>query len=55
MKYKIQHYIIILLITNLTFSQSVILESFGPSFNTPVEIKNDVDVMLFVVEKSGKI
>lgn len=55
MKYKIQHYIIILLITNLTFSQSVILESFGPSFNTPVEIKNAGDDRLFVVEKSGKI
>ena len=43
------------LITNLTFSQSVILESFGPSFNTPVEIKNAGDDRLFVVEKSGKI
>ena len=55
MRYKIQHYIILLLITNLTFSQSVILESFGPSFNTPVEIKNAGDDRLFVVEKSGKI
>ena len=55
MKYKIQHYIIILLITNLTFSQSVILESFGPSFSSPVEIKNAGDERLFVVEKSGKI
>ena len=55
MKFKIRHYIIILLITNLTFSQSVILESFGPSFNTPVEIKNAGDDRLFVVEKSGKI
>ena len=55
MKYKIQHYIIILLITNLSFSQSVILESFGPSFNSPVEIKNAGDDRLFIVEKSGKI
>ena len=55
MKYKIQHYIIILLVTNLSFSQSIILESFGPSFNTPVEIKNAGDDRLFVVEKSGKI
>ena len=55
MKCKIQHYIIILLITNLTYSQSVILESFGPSFSSPVEIKNAGDERLFVVEKSGKI
>ena len=55
MKFKIRHYIIILLITNLAFSQSVILESFGPSFNSPVEIKNSGDDRLFVVEKSGKI
>ena len=50
MKYKIQYYIIILLITNLSFSQSVVLESFGPSFNTPGEIKNAGDDRLFIVE-----
>ena len=38
-----------------SFSQSVLLESFGPSFNSPVEIKNAGDERLFVVEKSGKI
>ena len=31
------------------------MESFGPSFNSPVEIKNAGDERLFVVEKSGKI
>ncbi len=49
-------YIILLLTTfNISFSQSVILESFGPTFNSPVEIKNAGDERLFIVEKSGKI
>jgi len=56
MNNKIQYCIlIILMLTDLSFSQSVTLESFGPSFNTPVEIKNAGDDRLFVVEKSGKI
>jgi len=30
----------IFLCYNSSYSQSVLLESFGPSFNSPVEIKN---------------
>ena len=55
MKHILQFFITGLLVTNLSFSQSVILESFGPSFNSPVEIKNAGDDRLFIVEKSGKI
>ena len=46
---------LIIIFSNSIFSQSVVLESFGPSFNSPVEIKNAGDERLFVVEKSGKI
>ena len=52
-KFKIV--ILIILVFNFSFSQNVILESFGPSFSSPVEIKNAGDERLFVVEKSGKI
>ena len=55
MKNKIKYCIIIFLATNLIYSQSVTLESFGPSFNSPVEIKHAGDERLFIVEKSGKI
>ena len=46
---------LIIIFSNSIFSQSVVLESFGPSFNSPVEIKNAGDERLFIVEKSGKI
>ena len=52
---KFKLLILIILFSNFSFSQSVILESFGPSFSSPVEIKNAGDERLFVVEKSGKI
>lgn len=37
------------------FAQDILLESFGPSFTYPVEIKNAGDDRLFVVEKAGII
>lgn len=53
---KLTNYLTLIFICyNSSFSQSVLLESFGPSFNSPVEIKNAGDERLFVVEKSGKI
>ena len=55
MKKLINYLTLIFLCYNSSFSQSVLLESFGPSFNSPVEIKNAGDQRLFVVEKSGKI
>ena len=55
MKKLINYLTLIFLCYNSSFSQSVLLESFGPSFNSPVEIKNAGDERLFVVEKSGKI
>ena len=55
MKKLIYYLTLIFLCYNSSFSQSVLLESFGPSFNSPVEIKNAGDERLFVVEKSGKI
>ena len=55
MKKLINYLTLIFLCYNLSFSQNVLLESFGPSFNSPVEIKNAGDERLFVVEKSGKI
>lgn len=45
----------ILQITTFVQAQNIILESFGPSFSQPVEIKNAGDDRLFVVEKSGVI
>ena len=55
MKKLINYLTLIFICCNSSFSQSVLLESFGPSFNSPVEIKNAGDERLFVVEKSGKI
>ena len=55
MKKLINYLTLIFFCYNSSFSQSVLLESFGPSFNSPVEIKNAGDERLFVVEKSGKI
>ena len=55
MKKLINYLTIMLLCYNSSFSQSVLLESFGPSFNSPVEIKNAGDERLFIVEQSGKI
>jgi len=55
MKKLINYLSLIFICYNSSFSQSVLLESFGPSFNSPVEIKNAGDERLFVVEKSGKI
>ena len=55
MKKLINYLTLIFICYNSSFSQSVLLESFGPSFNSPVEIKNAGDQRLFVVEKSGKI
>jgi len=55
MKKLIIYLTLIFICYNSSFSQSVLLESFGPSFNSPVEIKNAGDERLFVVEKSGKI
>ena len=37
------------------FSQTVELQSFGPSFSNPVEITNAGDSRLFIVEKAGVI
>ena len=45
---------IVLLINNI-YSQNVTLQSFGPSFNNPVEIKHAGDDRLFIVEQSGII
>ncbi len=45
---------IILLLNNI-YSQNVTLESFGPSFDSPVEIKHAGDERLFIVEQPGKI
>ena len=47
--------LIISIFTFQVFSQSVVLESFGPNFDSPVEIKNAGDDRLFVVEQIGKI
>ena len=55
MKKLVNYLTLIFICYNSSFSQSVLLESFGPSFNSPVEIKNAGDERLFVVEKSGKI
>ena len=55
MKKLIKYLALIFICYNSSFSQSVLLESFGPSFYSPVEIKNAGDERLFVVEKSGKI
>ena len=55
MKKLINYLTLIFLCYNSSFSQSVLLESFGPSFISPVEIKNAGDERLFIVEKSGKI
>ena len=55
MKKLINYLTLIFICYNSSFSQSVLLESFGPSFNSPVEIKNAGDERLFIVEKSGKI
>ena len=55
MKKLINYLALIFICYNSSFSQSVLLESFGPSFNSPVEIKNAGDERLFIVEKSGKI
>ncbi len=38
-----------------SFAQDILLESFGPSFTEPVEIKHAGDYRLFVVEKIGII
>ena len=46
--------LIISIFTLQVFSQSVVLESFGPNFDSPVEIKNAGDDRLFVVEQTGK-
>ena len=46
---------LILLLFNNIYSQNVTLESFGPSFDSPVEIKHAGDERLFIVEQPGKI
>ena len=45
----------ILLLFNNIYSQNVTLESFGPSFDDPVEIKHAGDDRLFIVEQPGEI
>ena len=45
----------ILLSFNNIHSQNVTLESFGPSFDDPVEIKHAGDDRLFIVEQPGEI
>ncbi len=47
--------VLICLLSSLSFSQDILLESFGPSFSKPVEIKHAGDDRLFVVEKDGFI
>ena len=47
--------VLISLFSSFSFSQDILLESFGPSFSEPVEIKNAGDDRLFVVEKAGII
>lgn len=37
------------------FAQDILLESFGPTFSKPIEIKHAGDDRLFVVEKDGYI
>ena len=44
-----------LLLFNNIHSQNVTLESFGPSFDDPVEIKHAGDDRLFIVEQPGEI
>ncbi len=44
-----------LLLFNNIYSQNVTLESFGPSFDDPVEIKHAGDDRLFIVEQPGEI
>ncbi len=43
------------LLSLYSFSQDILLESFGSTFSKPVEIKNAGDNRLFVVEKDGFI
>ena len=45
----------ILLFSNNIHSHNVTLESFGPSFDSPVEIKHAGDDRLFIVEQPGEI
>ena len=40
---------LLLLLFNNIYSQNVTLESFGPSFDSPVEIKHAGDERLFIV------
>ncbi len=47
--------VLICLLSLFSFSQDILLESFGPSFSEPVEIKHAEDDRLFVVEKAGII
>lgn len=44
-----------LIFTSFCFSQDILLESFGPSFSEPVELRHAGDDRLFVVEKAGII
>lgn len=44
-----------LLFSSNCFTQDILLESFGPSFSEPVELKHAGDDRLFVVEKAGII
>lgn len=39
----------------ITAQPSISLQSFGPSFNDPVDIQNVGDTRLFIVEKRGRI
>lgn len=44
-----------LLFTSFCYSQDILLESFGPTFSEPIELKHAGDDRLFVVEKDGVI
>lgn len=47
--------IILLCLFNLTFAQTLSLQSFGTGFTSPVEITHAGDSRLFVVEQTGRI
>ncbi len=55
MTHKTSLSIILSFFTSVCFAQDILLESFGPSFSEPVELRHAGDDRLFVVEKAGVI
>lgn len=52
---KIYFLVILFTFTYLANSQTVELQSFGPSFSSPVDIAHAGDSRLFIVEQAGRI